>query len=109
MDETSDLGTARCPGPSVQDYLDRDSRPVPAALRLDNNDYIGSEDVDTARFTSREWAEREMRQVWRRVWQFACLESEIPEVGDHVVYEIGDDSLIIVRTAPDEIRAFVNA
>lgn len=108
MDETSELGTARCPGPSVQDYLDQDSRPVPPALRYERNDHLGSEDIDTARFTSREWAEREMRQVWRRVWQFACLESEIPEVGDHEVYEIGDDSLIVVRTAPDEIRAFVN-
>ncbi|KUO09374.1 Rieske (2Fe-2S) protein [Streptomyces sp. DSM 15324] len=108
MDETSELGTARCPGPSVQDYLDQDSRPVPPALRFERNDHLGSEDIDTARFTSREWAEREMRQVWRRVWQFACLESEIPEVGDHEVYEIGDDSLIVVRTAPEEIRAFVN-
>lgn len=108
MDDTSETGTARCPGPSVQDYLDRDSRPVPKALRLDHNDHIGSEDIDAARFTSRAWAEREMEQVWRRVWQFACLESEIPEVGDHEIYEIGDDSLIVVRTAPEEIRAYVN-
>ncbi|TLS47007.1 aromatic ring-hydroxylating dioxygenase subunit alpha [Streptomyces montanus] len=109
MGESSELGAERCPGLSVQDYLDRDSGTVPAALRYDHNDHLGSEDVDIDRFVSREWAEREMEQVWRRVWQFACLESEIPEVGDHEIYEIGDDSLIIVRTAPDEIRAFVNA
>ena len=30
----------------------------------------------------------------------------IPNVGDHVVYEIVHDSLIVVRTGPDEIRAW---
>jgi phenylpropionate dioxygenase-like ring-hydroxylating dioxygenase large terminal subunit len=92
----------------VQDYLDRDSRPVPPALRYSANDHLGSEDIDIDRFVSREWAEREMTQLWRRVWQFACLADEIPDVGDHEVYEVGDESLLVVRTGPDEIRAFVN-
>jgi phenylpropionate dioxygenase-like ring-hydroxylating dioxygenase large terminal subunit len=38
----------------------------------------------------------------------ACREEEIPSVGDHVVYEIAEDSLIVMRTAPGEIRAFHN-
>lgn len=101
-------GTARCPGPSVQDYLDRDSRPVPKTLRYDANDVLGSEDIDIERYVSPEYARAEMEKLWRRVWQFACLEEEIPEVGDHEVYEIGTDSVIVVRTDPDTIRAFVN-
>ena len=47
--------------------------------------------------------------MWRRVWQMACREEQIPEVGDSLVYDIVDASLIIVRTAPDEIRAFHNS
>jgi nitrite reductase/ring-hydroxylating ferredoxin subunit len=39
----------------------------------------------------------------------ACREEQIPEVGDSVVYEIADTSLIVVRTATDEIRAFHNS
>lgn len=101
-------GAARSPGPSVQDYLDRDSRPVPAALRYEANDYLGSEDIGIDRYISPEWARTEMDRLWRRVWQFACLEQEIPEVGDHEVYEIGTDSIIVVRTEPDRIRAFIN-
>ena len=38
----------------------------------------------------------------------ACREEEIPEVGDHVVYDIADLSLIVTRTAPDEIKAYHN-
>ncbi|KAB2340378.1 aromatic ring-hydroxylating oxygenase subunit alpha [Actinomadura rudentiformis] len=112
MTTPQEPGSARCPGPSVQDYLDRDSRPVPAVLRYEANDFLGSEDIDVERFVSPEWARLEQERLWRRVWQFACLEDEIPEVGDHVVYEIGTDSILIVRTEPGEhgqdIRAFVN-
>ena len=43
------------------------------------------------------------------MWQFACRENDIPEVGDHVVYEIVRDSYLVIRTAPDEIKAYPNA
>lgn len=102
-------GAERSPGPSVQDYLDRDSRPVPEVLRYDRSDFLGDADIPIDRFLSPEWARAEMERVWRRVWQFACREEDIPEVGDHEIYEIGTDSLIVVRTGPDEIRAYVNA
>ena len=46
--------------------------------------------------------------MWSRAWQMACREEEIREVGDHVVYEIGDHSILVIRSAPDRIRAFHN-
>jgi len=98
----------RCPGPSVQDYLDQDSRPVPEVLRYQANDVPGDEDIPVERYISADWAAKEFDRVWRRVWQFACLARDIPRVGDHEVYEIGTESVIVVRTAPDTIRAFVN-
>jgi phenylpropionate dioxygenase-like ring-hydroxylating dioxygenase large terminal subunit len=39
----------------------------------------------------------------------ACREEDIPEVGDHEVYEVGPISILVVRTGPDEIKAFHNA
>src|SRR5262245_29767022 len=38
----------------------------------------------------------------------ACREEEIPAVGDHVVYEIANLSVLVVRAAPDSIRAYHN-
>jgi phenylpropionate dioxygenase-like ring-hydroxylating dioxygenase large terminal subunit len=38
----------------------------------------------------------------------ACRVEEIPKVGDYVGYDIMDDSILIVRTAPDTIKAFYN-
>ena len=50
----------------------------------------------------------EMERVWPRVWQVACREEELPNVGDYVNYEIGNESILVVRSAPDKIRAFYN-
>src|SRR3954454_20975874 len=99
----------RSPGPSVQDYLDRDSRPIPEDLRYEISDPLGSEDISIDRYVSRDWPDREIEKVWRKAWQFACRLDQIPEVGDHVLYEIAGDSLIVMRTGPDQIQAHFNA
>ena len=102
-------GEARSPGISYQQLLDTDTRPVPDVLRLESPRYLGSDDVDVAHYISREWHELEAERLWPRSWQFACRESDIPEVGDHIVYDIVRASYVVVRTAPDEIKAYPNA
>jgi len=57
---------------------------------------------------SEEFHRLEMERLWPRVWQVACREEEIPNVGDYVNYEIGHESILVVRSAPDKIRAFYN-
>ena len=54
------------------------------------------------------YAAAEREKLWPRVWQHACRLEEIPEVGDYVTYDIGDDSILVVRSAPDRIAAFYN-
>ena len=57
---------------------------------------------------SEEFHRLEMERVWPRVWQIACREEEIPHVGNYVNYEIGHESILVVRSAPDSIKAFYN-
>ncbi|MCB2059551.1 MAG: aromatic ring-hydroxylating dioxygenase subunit alpha [Novosphingobium sp.] len=59
-------------------------------------------------FTSEEYARAEPDRLWRKVWQHACREEDIPEVGDYVAYDICDDTILVVRSASDEISAFYN-
>lgn len=59
-------------------------------------------------YLSRAFAQREREALWPKVWQVACRVEEIPAVNDHVVYEICDESVIVVRTAADRIEAFHN-
>jgi phenylpropionate dioxygenase-like ring-hydroxylating dioxygenase large terminal subunit len=100
---------ARSPGLSYQELLDSDTRPVPEVLRWQSRADLPVQKVPIERYTSRAFHDLEVEKLWRRVWQMACREEEIPEVGDFTVYEIALDSLLVVRTAPGEIRAFHNA
>ena len=107
-DQPTTWGQARSPGVSYQQLLDADTHDVPDVLRLNHPRYLGSEDVDASRYTSRAWHEAEVEHVWQKVWQYACRTDEIPEVGDYYVYEIVRDSYIVMRTE-DGIKAYVNA
>ncbi len=98
------------PRPSVQDVLATDVNPAPDVLLHESpTDGLDTSDLSIERYFSKEWHDREVDKVWRRCWQLACRVEELPNVGDHVVYEIVHDSLIVVRTGPDEIRAYVNS
>jgi phenylpropionate dioxygenase-like ring-hydroxylating dioxygenase large terminal subunit len=59
-------------------------------------------------FISPEYAKAEADRLWAKVWQMAGRVEEIPEVGSFITYEIGDDSILIVRSAADRIKAFHN-
>lgn len=102
-------GAARSPGDSVQDYLDRETRPVPDYLRDDAYHYMGSQDLPVERWISRDFHEREMAAMWPRVWQMACVEDEIARPGDYLVYDIGDHSFILTRQPDGSIRALYNS
>ncbi len=67
--------------------------------------------MSTEPYISPEYAREERDKLWLKVWQFACREEEIPNVGDFHVYDILDQSLIVVRTGKgeDDIAAYHNA
>jgi phenylpropionate dioxygenase-like ring-hydroxylating dioxygenase large terminal subunit len=70
---------------------------------------IGDDDiVARARYTSAQFAGLEHERLWARVWQVACREEEIAEVGDFSEYLIGDQSILVVRSAPDVVSAHHN-
>jgi nitrite reductase/ring-hydroxylating ferredoxin subunit len=59
-------------------------------------------------FTSRDYAADEADRLWSKVWQHAGRVEEIPNVGDFLTYDVGDDSIIVVRASEDELRAYHN-
>lgn len=100
---------ARSAGLSYQDLLDRDTHPVAPCLRRQANPDLGTAGVPVQRYTSRAFHELEKAKLWSRVWQMACREEELVAVGDTVVYEICERSVLLVRSAPDRIAAYPNA
>jgi phenylpropionate dioxygenase-like ring-hydroxylating dioxygenase large terminal subunit len=98
------------PGPSVQEVLAGDKNPAPEIMRSESPATgLGTEDISIERYFDKSWHDREIEKIWRKTWQIACRVEELPDVGDHIVYEIAHESLIVVRSAPDEIRAYVNS
>ena len=65
--------------------------------------------VPKADFLDRAFHELEKEHLWPRVWQIACREEEVAEVGAWVEYALGDDSILVVRSAPETVSAFHNA
>jgi len=103
------LGAARASGPSVADTLASDDFPPPPPLLESRYVFLGDEDIAFERYTSPEFFQRELRELWPRAWQWACREEHLPEVGDTYVYDIGPYSVIVVRSAADTIQAFLNS
>src|SRR5713101_3419890 len=64
--------------------------------------------VPKSDYVSPDFDRLEFERLWPRVWQIACREEELLAVGDYVNYEIGEESILIVRTSVDCIRAFYN-
>jgi phenylpropionate dioxygenase-like ring-hydroxylating dioxygenase large terminal subunit len=65
--------------------------------------------VPRARYTSADFAALEFERLWPCVWQVACREEEIAEVGAFCEYRIGDRSILVVRSGPDAVGAFHNS
>ncbi len=101
---------ARRPGPSVQEVFESDINHAPEVMRSESPAQGQSTaDVSAERYFSKDWHDREVEQVWRKCWQLAGRVEQVPNVGDHILYEIVHDSLIVVRTGPDEIKAYINS
>ena len=99
----------RSPGLTYQDLLDQDSHEVPAVLRLESPKDVGLEEVPVRRYISREYHELEKERLWKKVWQFACREEEMPDPGDHMRYDIAGMSFLLVRQEDRSIKAYPNA
>jgi len=84
-----------------------------AVERMKSADVIKEDMSETVTFgveayLSRDYARAERDKLWAKVWQHAGRVEEIPNVGDYITYDILDDSILIVRTAADTIKAYHN-
>lgn len=65
--------------------------------------------IRSGRYTDPAFLKLEFEQLWSKVWQAACRLDEIPKPGDFTTYDIGDQSVIVVRVDADTVKAYHNA
>ncbi len=100
------LGTPEAP--NWRDLAKQDSKPIPELLKKESSSNLGSAKIPAERYTSYEFHRQEVEKVWKRTWQVVCREEEIPNVGDHFVYNVADLSFLVVRTAANAFKAYWN-
>ncbi|MEP7349572.1 MAG: aromatic ring-hydroxylating dioxygenase subunit alpha [Sphingorhabdus sp.] len=72
------------------------------------NPMVSGHIVPAKNYIDPDFAKLEAKNLWFKVWQMACREEEIPNVGDFYTYDIIDQSVIVIRVAQDEISAYYN-
>ena len=70
---------------------------------------FNSHGINTGRYIDPRFAQLEHERLWMRVWQMAARLDEIPESGDFTTYEIGDQSILLVRIDASTVKAYYNA
>ena len=102
-------GHSTSESPLVLDLLRNDSSSVPESLAADGNYYPELKRIPFSSYFDRGYADLELEHVWKKCWQFACREEDIPEIGDRYPYDVGPLSFIIIRSGDNEFRAFNNS
>jgi len=64
--------------------------------------------ISVGRYIDPAFTRLEYERLWSRVWQAAARLDEIPEAGDYTVYEIGDQSIVVVRADSTTVKAYHN-
>ena len=83
--------------------------PAAPALSAQGNFEPDFRRVDYARYWDPDWAKAEIEGVWKKSWLYAGREEDIPNVGDRMPLDVGPLSFLIVRSGPDEFKAFYNS
>jgi nitrite reductase/ring-hydroxylating ferredoxin subunit len=64
--------------------------------------------ISVGRYIDPAFLRLEYEKLWNRVWQAAARLDEIPEVGDYTVYDIGEQSIVVVRADANTVKAYYN-
>lgn len=77
---------------------------------------ITAEDMDAERlvtypteaFLSRDYLEDEKKLLWPKIWQMVERETDLPNPGDWLTYNVADESIVVLRKDDGSLKAFHN-
>ncbi len=59
-------------------------------------------------FLSPEYLEAEKKLLWPKIWQMVERETDLPNPGDWMTYNVADESVIVLRKEDGSLKAFHN-
>jgi phenylpropionate dioxygenase-like ring-hydroxylating dioxygenase large terminal subunit len=84
------------------------SAALPAILERSPEPALDTLLIPKERYLSPEIMGLEWERMWRRVWLYAGPLADLAKVGDYFTFEIGPESVLVVRTAADRVQAMYN-
>jgi phenylpropionate dioxygenase-like ring-hydroxylating dioxygenase large terminal subunit len=94
---------------SQQASAERPSRTATVGTRWPPSWNTMPHGISVGRYVDPEFQKLEYERLWSRVWQVAARVDEIPEPNNFTTYEIGDQSVLLVRVDRETIKAYHNA
>jgi phenylpropionate dioxygenase-like ring-hydroxylating dioxygenase large terminal subunit len=82
--------------------------PRTPVTKLAEPDLGGNALIPKDRYLSREYQERERQHLWPRVWNLVGPTSDVADPGDYLVFDLGDESVLVTRGGDGVLRAFHN-
>jgi phenylpropionate dioxygenase-like ring-hydroxylating dioxygenase large terminal subunit len=95
--------------PTLLRVLANDGQALPTPLRDPGDLKPAPRTISYDRYIDPKFIDLEVEHIWRKQWQVACREEDIPRVGDRINYDIIDASYMIVRTGERTFSAFHNS
>jgi len=102
--ETFVLGQSSLPAEGVAVPQERKSPPIDDVTPEHDRYYL----VDPARHLDPAHVDVEWDKLWTKTWLCAGRLSDLNDVGSWLRFDVGRESLIVCRSAEDEISAFYN-
>ncbi len=103
-----DTGSQIPTAPTFAEILKIDREPLPHILEKPGDLHPPPRLIPYDRYIDPKFVDLEVEHIWKKQWQVACREEDIPNVGDRINYDIVDLSFLIVRSGPNEFKAFYN-
>lgn len=103
------LGTQFEDMPQYVDFITRSGEEVPPTVAERGTHRPVTKPLPYEYYLDPKYVPEEIEKIWKKKWQVACREEDIPEVGDRVAYDVGPLSFLIVRSAENEFKAFWNS
>lgn len=103
-----EIGVDTSSTPSFGDVTLEARHPLPPALQA-APPFTGRAKISNDRYFKPEFVALEREHIWKKMWQVACREEDIPSPGDRITYDITDLSFVVVRTQSGDIKAYYNS
>ncbi len=94
---------------SVKDLLQADTRSVPPVLLEQSMGKLDNIEVPKEIFFSKDYHDLEVEKLWKNIWQCVGREEDLTAIGDYLVYDIAELSVLVVRSSSTKIQAFYNS